>query len=144
MEAGEIQVLHYARNTPAYTYNYTYDVNKDNVNGRTIMGFSTNALDEMWNCTTCPYETFNKYVNYYGMPDYGHRLILAALDGARTKFQNGNLDFSEEKRPVRAGELRIEVKNCFDFQRYFLTNHSYADRDGENCYQIYERLDVYN
>ena len=114
MELGEVLLMPLSSDLPSSKYNYIYDVDQDNVNGRYIAQFSTNAVDEMMNCTSCPYETFNKYVNYYGTPEYGNHMILAAIDGADTRFENGNIPFGELKRPTRAGtsSIIIDVIRC--------------------------------
>lgn len=104
MNSGEIHVLHYSRNTPAYVYKYVYDVDLDNVNGRTLAGFSTDAFQEMWNCTNCPYKTFNKFVEYYGAPDYGDKMIKAAFNAEQTEFRYGSLDFTNEPKTSRCGK----------------------------------------
>lgn len=101
---GIIQLLHFARSSPARIYNYKYEMTTDNVNGRTIQKFSTKAFSEMWNCTHCPYDTFEKFVKYYGTTDYGDQWVVAALEGAETSFDNGNADFRTEAKAVRAGE----------------------------------------
>jgi hypothetical protein len=104
MKEGSIQVLQYSRNTPAYSYSYVYDIEQDNFNGRTIQGFSTDGFAQMYNCTTCPYEAFNKFVEYYGSFDYGNQVVVAALNSRATSFHNGNLDFTEKEKHSRGGK----------------------------------------
>merc|ERR1712241_1436823 len=36
---------------------YTYDPKTKNINMRTIKGFSKDAVDQMYRCENCPYET---------------------------------------------------------------------------------------
>jgi len=69
---------------------YTYDVNTDNNNGRTISGFSTKAEEKM-----ADYTDFKYFKAYYGVGDYADQWVNAALDGTATAFTNGNADFSE-------------------------------------------------
>ncbi|KAL3935359.1 MAG: hypothetical protein SGBAC_009103 [Bacillariaceae sp.] len=77
-------------------YAYVYDPVTDNNNGRTIAGFSTQAADKMRNnCPGCPYTDFMYFYNYYGVDDYAHQWVSAALDGTSTSFSNGNADFSQ-------------------------------------------------
>merc|ERR1712038_1486757 len=54
-------------------YDYSYDIEADNKNGRSIAGFSTSAQSKMLEgCPGCPYDEFMKYYDYYGEPDYVH------------------------------------------------------------------------
>jgi hypothetical protein len=103
-ELGDIDLVPVSCDLPSYKYTYIYDVDKDNINGRTVAQFSTAAFDEMMNCKNCPHETFSKYVKYYGTPDYGNRMVLAAIDGAATRFENGNVPFGTMQRPTRSGK----------------------------------------
>lgn len=77
-------------------YTYTYTVEEDNKNGRTIAGFSTSAEEKQLNgCPGCPYKEFKKYYDYYGAPDYAHQWITAAFDGTKTEMKKGNADFGK-------------------------------------------------
>lgn len=53
---------------------YTYDPLTDNVNGRTIQGFSTGAEAKMFQCDNCPYVTYQKFYDYckYTKEAWGH------------------------------------------------------------------------
>ena len=137
---GSIQVLDLQKGAPAYRFNYTYDVRTDNINERTIEKFSTNAFDEMWNCTNCPYQDYAKFVNYYKAYDYGDQWIQAALEGQETTFDNGNADFSKEGRFSRVGKSR-ERKNRMKKLRS-LSHPSICDRIRQDYLQIHEHLDV--
>lgn len=76
-------------------FEYTYNLQQDNINGRTIQRFSTLAEKEMAACgKNCPYEDFSKFASYYGEYDYGDKWIQAAFHQTRTSFDNGNIDFS--------------------------------------------------
>jgi len=75
-------------------YAYTYDVMEDNMNGRTLMGFSTAAQAKMYACSNgCPHDEYMKFYNYYGQFDYAHQWVNAAMTGGKTDFTNGNADF---------------------------------------------------
>ncbi|CAJ1948867.1 unnamed protein product [Cylindrotheca closterium] len=82
-------------NIAGQDYDYTYDPTTDNNNGRTIAGFSTDAGQKMrLNCDGCPYDDHRFFYNYYGVDDYGHQWVTAALNGEKTTFDKGNADFS--------------------------------------------------
>mmetsp|Transcript_44814 Transcript_44814/g.50647 ORF Transcript_44814/g.50647 Transcript_44814/m.50647 type:complete len:583 (+) Transcript_44814:91-1839(+) len=72
---------------------YSYDPKTENVNKRTIQGFSTRAEEQMYRCENCPYETYRKFREYYGFFDYADKLINAAFDASSTKFTRGNFNF---------------------------------------------------
>jgi hypothetical protein len=71
------------------SFEYEYVVEQDNVNYRTIAGFSTDAKDKMWD-----FDTYTKFVDYYGEYDYADQIITAAFNGGKTNLKNGNNDFS--------------------------------------------------
>lgn len=73
---------------------YQYDPLKNNYNARTIQSFSTNAQQRMYECEKCPYITYNKFYQYYGMYDYANQWVLSAFNRGKTNFLNGNADFS--------------------------------------------------
>jgi len=72
---------------------YSYDVSKDNINKRSIQGFSTAAQKKMAQCENCPYKMYQKFYDYYGQYDYANQLVLAAFAGSETNFDNFNNDF---------------------------------------------------
>jgi len=74
---------------------YSYDPRTGNVNKRTIQKFSTDAEDKMYRCQNCPYETYRKYRDYYGVFDYGDKWITAAFEGKSTSFGKGNANFAQ-------------------------------------------------
>jgi len=88
------------------SFNYTYDVLTDNVNGRTLQGFSLQAEEKMYKCENCPYKTYNKFYKYYGAYDYADKWIMAAFDGKATSFANGNADFSMYSEVGRAEAIK--------------------------------------
>lgn len=73
---------------------YTYNPLVDNINKRTLQGFSLQAQEKMYQCENCPYRTYEKYYDYYGVHDYANQWVLAAFGGTKTSFDNGNADFS--------------------------------------------------
>lgn len=87
------------------TFAYAYDPEFDNSNGRTIQGFSTGAKAQMYDCQTCPYLDYEKFVSYYGQFDYADRWVTAALTGTNTDFDNGNANFGQYGLEGRAGKL---------------------------------------
>ena len=91
-------------------YSYSYDVLEDNMNGRTLMGFSTAAEAKMYSCSNgCPHDEYMKFYNYYGQFDYAHQWINAAMTGGKTDFTNGNANFANYGFPGKIGKLH-EIK----------------------------------
>eukprot|EP00569_Conticribra_weissflogii_P009444 CAMPEP_0171358864 /NCGR_PEP_ID=MMETSP0879-20121228/261_1 /TAXON_ID=67004 /ORGANISM="Thalassiosira weissflogii, Strain CCMP1336" /LENGTH=553 /DNA_ID=CAMNT_0011864979 /DNA_START=241 /DNA_END=1902 /DNA_ORIENTATION=- len=77
-------------------FSYIYVPKSDNLNGRTIAGFSTEARDKMRvGCKGCPYQDFMYFYDYYGSDTYAHDWVTAAFAGDKTSFKNGNADFSQ-------------------------------------------------
>ena len=76
------------------TYQYGYDIANGNKNALTLQKLSTNAESEMLLCKNCPHRTFEKFFNYYDVPDYGDRWVMAAFETGRTRYARGNADFS--------------------------------------------------
>ena len=74
---------------------YSYNVASDNLNGRTIQGFSTDAKAKMYECEFCPYKTYEKFYDYYGAFDYANQWVLSAFNQGSTDFTNGKADFSK-------------------------------------------------
>jgi len=60
-----------------------------NLKYRTLEGFSTAADAKMTG-----YEMFEKYKAYYGVGDYAHKFITAALNGANEAGTSVSMDFS--------------------------------------------------
>jgi len=90
---------------------YTYDPKANNNNARTISDFSKSAGTKMFNCGAgCPHQEFLKYYNYYGTLTYGDDMVLGALDGEKTLFKNGNLDFSKYNLNERAAFAKRATK----------------------------------
>jgi len=80
------------------TYQYTYNIENDNDNGRTIKGFSTAVQGKMIEgCPGCPYRDAAYFKNYYGDSNYADKWVTAALTGGQTSFASGrgDADFSK-------------------------------------------------
>lgn len=78
-------------------YGYSYDIEADNHNGRTIKGFSDQVQKKMLDCAKCPYADAQYFTTYYGAPNYADIWVQAALAGGKTSFPSGKgtADFSE-------------------------------------------------
>jgi hypothetical protein len=94
----------------AGSHSYTYAPLVDNNNGRTLQGFSLQAQEKMYECANCPYVTYEKFYQYYGVHDYANQWILAAFDGKETPFALGNMDFSASTFDGKAGKYLF---HCF-------------------------------
>jgi hypothetical protein len=83
--------------TQATSYDYEYDIRKENYNGRFLKRFSITADETMRPCPTCGYfRDFQKFFNFYGNVDYADKWISAAFYSEQTNFENGrgNADFA--------------------------------------------------
>ena len=97
---------------------YSYDFQIDNMNARTFAGFSTSAKALMHDCDTCPYKTYEKFIQYYGEYDYGHQIINAAFNQDKTNLKNGNHDFSSRYElgvPGMCLSLCVVWAQCWSF-----------------------------
>lgn len=71
-------------------FEYTYNIRRDNINLRTLQSFSLHASSRSKSCVNCTYyETFQKFVNYYGDRNYADKFIMAASFGNSTTYSNG-------------------------------------------------------
>jgi len=68
---------------------YSYDYTKNNVNKRTLQGFSTAAGKKM-----AGYVDYEKFRKYYGRDDYADHWILSAFEKQRTQFNLGETNFA--------------------------------------------------
>ena len=102
------------------TYEYTYSIRTDNKNSRTLQGFSLQADKKMNSCANCPYKMFKKYKDYYGVTDYGNEWIVAAFEGTKTSFANGNADFDNYQNVGRHGEFHTAE---IPFRHWTLESH---------------------
>lgn len=91
---------------------YSYDPEADNLNGRTIQGFSVTALFEMRLDGDGGeyFEIFQKYVDYYGTSDYGNQWVTAALTNGETTLERGNANFEDYADDGREGALICKLK----------------------------------
>jgi hypothetical protein len=92
----------------AGSHSYTYDVLVDNNNERTLQGFSLQAEEKMYQCSYCPYVTYEKFYQYYGVHDYGNQWILAAFDGKETAFGLGNANFAGYTFDGKSGKYLVQ------------------------------------
>jgi hypothetical protein len=96
-------------------YNYDYEVQTDNNNGRTISAFSTGAQEKMRvGCKGCPYSDFSYFYDYYGADDYADQWITSAFKGESTSFKNGNADFSRygldgKEQAIKKGTAYLSI-----------------------------------
>jgi hypothetical protein len=87
---------------------YSYDPKVGNKNGRTIQGFSTDAMNRMRKCDSCDYyEDFQKFVDYYGDVYYADKWVSAAFDGKSTAFANGNGNFNDYSLEARTRKFEM-------------------------------------
>jgi hypothetical protein len=82
---------------------YTYNITSENLNHRTIRGFSTEAEEKMLKCKACPYPDFAMFDDYYGRPDYADHIIDAAFKGNPTELSEGNMNFGSYTDVGKAG-----------------------------------------
>ena len=75
-------------------YTYSYNPVESTFNARTLQGFSVDAEEKMYNCgPKCPYATYNKFYEYYGVFDYANQWVLSALNRGKTNFAKGHAEF---------------------------------------------------
>eukprot|EP00562_Extubocellulus_spinifer_P006104 CAMPEP_0178524064 /NCGR_PEP_ID=MMETSP0696-20121128/29437_1 /TAXON_ID=265572 /ORGANISM="Extubocellulus spinifer, Strain CCMP396" /LENGTH=592 /DNA_ID=CAMNT_0020155361 /DNA_START=84 /DNA_END=1862 /DNA_ORIENTATION=- len=79
---------------------YDYNVEEENLNGRTIAGFSLGAKKKMYDtehgCAGCPYPEYAAFYDYYQDFEYADDWVKSAASGSATPFSgNGNADFSK-------------------------------------------------
>jgi hypothetical protein len=87
---------------------YTYDPATGNTNDRTLQYFSSTANEKMRHesSTSNPfYDSFVKFLNYYGDATYGDKWVTAAYNGESTGFSSGRGDanFASLGLGARAG-----------------------------------------
>lgn len=97
------------------TMDYSYDPTTDNKNDRTIKSLSTSAEEQMKPSYSSTEVTvgddgffvhFQKFVDYYGTPFYGDDFVTSALNGLKTDFTNGNVDFRNELFAPRSQSVK--------------------------------------
>jgi len=99
---------------------YTYDVNADNGNGRTIQGFSLQAGSKM-----SKWSEYRKYLDYFGEEDYADKWVSNAIDGtAYTTATGKTFDFSSYGS---AGRIEAIKKGTVYFNVYQYVLHEFED-----------------
>jgi len=89
------------------TYEYEYDIDTNNDNGRTIQGFSLGADTSMRvNGEGAYFATFQKFFDYYKRFDYADAFVIAALDGGATTLNGKTFDFTSYSFTGKAGKSR--------------------------------------
>jgi hypothetical protein len=92
---------------------YTYTIETDNKNDRTLGMFSTHANDKMRPCAKCElYNDFNRLSGFYGKLDFADQWIKAALTGTRVVFDSSTADFVTMPTEVRAGMYTCTTGHC--------------------------------
>jgi len=101
-------------------YEYSYDVNADNGNGRTIQGFSTQAGTKMY-----LWSEYKKYLDYYGDDNYGDKWVTSALTGTKYVTETGReFDFSKYDS---AGRVEAIKKGTVYMNIYQYVLHEFED-----------------
>lgn len=77
----------------------------ENMNGRTIKGFSTSTDSHRVNGSGEFYQDFDMFQEYYGTTSYADEWVSAALSQTRTQFTNGNANFAPSEDEARIRKL---------------------------------------
>jgi len=93
---------------------YTYNVKTDNRNGQTIRGPSTNESKFRSFGSNAFYPDVQKFVDYYGVPNYADVWVMAALEGAKVNFSHGEIDFSRLRMDPIACKRKLLYQQCFE------------------------------
>jgi len=94
-----------------YDMDYSYDKENGNTNERTIYAMSYNAGRKFRRdgLPNRPYfHDFQKFVDFYGIPDFADRMIVAAMNADKFAFKEGEFIFVDATREERS-----------DFIQYF-------------------------
>lgn len=80
-----------------YSITYSYTIEEDNKNNRSLRKFATGANREYRENRVGAYHSeFQKFVVYYGVPDFSDKIIMGALDNQIVQFTNaGTFNFKE-------------------------------------------------
>lgn len=108
------------------SYDYRYNVLVDNKNDRTLQSFSSNAEENMLLCgDSCPQPMFDKFFQYYKVPDYADRFILAAFGQSKASFSRGSVNFGslDDSGRAQAIEVGMAVLNVW-MQVVYEMNHA--------------------
>ena len=96
-----------------YTLDYTYDTETGNINERTIHSMSANAARKFKRdgLPSRPYfHDFQKFVDYYGEPDFADKMVTAAMNAESYTFHSGSFDFSESTKEARSDFIELFSK----------------------------------
>jgi hypothetical protein len=86
--------------------------------GYSLQGFSINNNIQMKvNGTGSYYETFQKFVDYYGAFDYADQLIGAAYNKTSVELNGKSFDFSNYSFVGRAGTYELSAEDCHGQKR---------------------------
>lgn len=76
------------------TFSYTYNPRENNYNARSLQTLSTKSEEKMFVCDDgCPYPTYLKMHEYYGIVDYGNRWIMAAFNKTNAGYVQSDANF---------------------------------------------------
>jgi hypothetical protein len=136
---GTIKILDFQDGAPVYEYHYSYDPVKDNFNGRTMQGLST-QLDMSFGHS----RHFEKFEIYYGATDYADAWIEAALNGTATTFARGNANFTAFD-PLQRKDVMVTAPKVLNLWMYVVRMMEYAtvrcdfpcgEQSGDRCDDI--------
>uniref|UniRef100_A0A7S3L5J2 Uncharacterized protein n=1 Tax=Amphora coffeiformis TaxID=265554 RepID=A0A7S3L5J2_9STRA len=97
--------LSFAHRDGEYDLDYSYDKETGNTNERTIHAMSFNAARKFRidGLASHPYfHDFQKFVDFYGIPEFADRMIDAAMNAGKFAFQEGEFVFEDATREERA------------------------------------------
>ena len=100
--------------------NYTYDIFKNNTNGRTIQRLSlesqsTTSCDD--DDDSCPFRDYDKFYKYYDHFEYADEWITSAFDGKETtQLERGSANFGIMGENGRNGRFPKKTKKDFFFK----------------------------
>ena len=103
------------------SFDYEYDVLKNNTNRRTIQGFSTNAdtLMRVGGIDGNPfYGSFQPFIDYYGRADYADHIIQSAVVNNNTDLLNGNFNMKSAEYSQKAA-ARKYCQDCISLRKLY-------------------------
>ena len=98
----------------AASIDYTYVLETDNNNGRTLQGFSTDADSRMrptGDSSSDYFPAFQKFFDYYGSFDYADKIVMAGFDGTDAGVSNGDVKLGSTGTGMD-GRLGKCVESC--------------------------------
>lgn len=93
-------------------YDYSYTVESDNFNARTIQGFSTGVDKHRQFGTGDFYPDFQVFQDYYGSTTYADKMVTAALTGTNAGLTRGNQNYSGLDDEARVGKSKTLCVGC--------------------------------